>query len=220
MDINPKRTMGIVGISLLIGGGILYYQHQSHTPSQAREAKQTADNIKRLTEAPKDKKNDSDIDMPTVATPIAKATPVTVATTPTGGILGASMGFGDDKLGPKMTEALQRKVGGVGSDSPKSASSQRSGGSSGSGSSGSPGSGSSGSSGGGSSGSSGAGGGSSGGGGETPGDDDSKGDEEGDEYWIEDGTEIRHNPNCDLYRSSPGRLGNDTEGVACRLCGG
>lgn len=190
MDINPKRTLATVGISLLIGGGILYFQYNSYSPGTAIEAKKGAENIKKMSaeaEIIKPELNEevAPLAMPEVAEGAVDATPPPLSGVGAGiGVLASLPSFDNEQLGPRMKEALQNKTG-ISPPNSGGRSSQPSGG---------------GTSGGGTS-----------GGGE---------DGEEAEYWIDATTETRHNSSCELYKTSEGRVGTKDEGTPCRLCGG
>lgn len=216
MDINPKRTLATVGISLLIGGGILYYQYTSYTPSAAATAKKGAENIKKMstaTDAPTSAGKDSanSLAMPEVVAPAAAApTPL-----PGAGVLSSLPSFDNETLGPRMKEALQKKAGlsqpSQQSSAGRSTRPNSSGGGSGGGGGGSGGVGSN-------SGNNSASGTSGGGGGGTGSTEDNATGQG--EYWIDSATSIRHNSACELYRTSEGRVGTKEEGTPCRICGG
>lgn len=217
MDINPRRTLATVGISILIGGGILYYQYTSYAPSVAVEAIKSADNIKKMStkaEPSKDSPGNKDtgLAMPVVATAEGGSSPSPLPGT---GVLSSLPSFGAEDLGPRMQEALRNKVG-------SNPTSQQGGGSRGSANSGGGGGGS-GSTGGGGGAGGGTGGGAGGGSGGGSGGSTDPGQQETpatEEYWIDAATSVRHNSNCELYQTSDGKVGTKDEGTPCRICGG
>jgi len=218
MDISPKRTFLVVGIAALVSGGILYYQEASYSPSAEQEARDTVEKAKKNGEGGAAAKSRSEARGSGVP-PVAKAAPSPSPATGIG-LFGSSGGFGGE-VGPKMARALKNRAEQAGQQS--GGGNQRRGGSSGSSGGGSSGGGSSGggsSGGGSSSGGSSSGGSSSGGsGGSGAGGSDAEPDEETG-YWLDDGTNIRHNSSCDFYQAEDGQASGPEEGVACRRCGG
>lgn len=213
MDINPKRTFMVVGIAALVSGGILYHQESSYSPSAEQEARADIDKAKKSGSAeivPRPPSGSGGV-IPPVAKSGPSPTPVS-----TDGLFGINGGFGYE-VGPEMTRALKNRTGQPSTE--RSGGGRKSGGYGGSG--GSSGSSGGGSSGGGSSG--GYSGGSSGGGtsgGGTSGGDPEEGPNKDGGYWLDDGTNIRHNSSCEFYKAESGRPSGADDGVACRRCGG
>lgn len=215
MDINPKRTFVVIGLAAMLSGGILYYQEASYSPSAEQEARDAVEKAKKGGKAeivPKPKSGGAGGVVP----PVAKSGPS--PSPATGGGLFASGGGFDDEVGPEMARALKKRAeqsgGSGGGPGRKSGNSGSGSGAGGGGSSGGSGGGSSGgSSGGGSSGGESSGG-SGGGGDQGPDPDEESG------YWLDDGTNIRHNSSCEFYKAEEGAPSGPDDGVACRRCGG
>lgn len=213
MDINPRRTMATVGVAVLLSGGILYYQYASYSPSSSAEIKKTTEATKKAPGAAAPTPDQSGT-MPALAQPKTAAGAAPSASPAIlEGLLGVGTGYSGDRLTPKMEEALKKKIGTTGGQTAAAGGSKSGGSNSGGGTSG--GSGGSSSQGGGGSSNSGGGGSSSGAASSpTPAATQDSG------YWLEDGTQIRHNSGCELYKQAAGTPCGKSDGTACRLCGG